>query len=51
MTGPASEVCAVPECWRLVVRSSDGDTFEACVSHEEYDRSRPGEFWHGRTDA
>ena len=47
---PASGVCAVPECWRLVVRGSDGDTFEACVSREEYDRSRPGGFWHERTD-
>ena len=47
---PVSEVCSVPECWRLVIRGSDGNTFEACVSREEYDRSRLGAFWHERTD-
>lgn len=47
---PVSEVCSVPECWRLVIRDSAGNTFEACVSSEEYDRSRLGEFWHERTD-
>jgi len=47
---PVSEVCSVPECWRLVIRDSDGSTFEACVSREEYDRSRLGAFWHERTD-
>jgi hypothetical protein len=50
VTVPVSEVCSVPECWRLVIRDSDGDTFQVCVSSEEYDRSRPGEFWHERTD-
>jgi hypothetical protein len=47
---PVSEVCSVPECWRLVIRAGDGDTFDACVSREEYDRSRLGAFWHERTD-
>jgi hypothetical protein len=47
---PAWGACSVPECWRLVVRDSDGNMFEPCVSREEYDRTRPGEFWHGRTD-
>ena len=54
MTAPVSvpvpEVCAVPGCWWLVVRDRNGDTFEACVSRDEYDRSRPGGFWHERTD-
>ncbi len=50
VTVPLSEVCSVPECWRLVIRDSDGNTFEACVSSEEYDRSRLGDFWHERTD-
>ena len=47
---PVSEVCSVPECWRLVLRDSDGATSEVCVSSEEYDRSRVGEFWHEPTD-
>jgi hypothetical protein len=47
---PAWGACSVPECWRLVVRDSDGNMSEPCVSREEYDRTRPGEFWHGRTD-
>ena len=50
LTVPVSEVCSVPECWRLVIRDSDGDTFQVCVSSQEYDRSRLGEFWHERTD-
>jgi hypothetical protein len=47
---PVSEVCSVPECWRLVIRAGDGSTFNACVSREEYDSSRLGAFWHERTD-
>ena len=47
---PVSEVCSAPECWRLVIQDSDGTTFATCVSSEEYDRSRVGEFWHERTD-
>jgi hypothetical protein len=50
VTVPVSQVCSVPECWRLVIRDSDGNTFAACVSREEYDRSQLGEFWHERTD-
>jgi hypothetical protein len=50
MSVPVSEVCSVPECWRLVIRDRDGSTFLVCVSSEEYDRSRLGEFWHERTD-
>ena len=42
--------CSVPECWRLVVRDSNGVTSEACVSRQEYDRTTLGAFWHGRTD-
>jgi hypothetical protein len=47
---PVSEVCSVPECWRLIIRDSDGYTFGACVSSEEYDRTRLGGFWHRQTD-
>jgi hypothetical protein len=47
---PAWGACSVPECWRLVVRDSDGKTSEPCVSREEYDRTRLGAFWHERTD-
>jgi len=47
---PVSEVCSVPECWRLTIRDSGGNTFDACVSSDEYDRSRLGDFWHARTD-
>ena len=50
VTVPVSEICSVPECWRLSIRDNDGNTFDACVSREEYDRSRPGDFWHERTD-
>ena len=54
MTGPVAVpawgACSVPECWRLVVRDSDGNTSEPCVSREEYDRAQLGAFWHGRTD-
>jgi hypothetical protein len=47
---PMSQVCSVPECWRLTIGDGDGDTFDACVSNEEYDRTYVGEFWHQRTD-
>ena len=47
---PAWGACSTPECWRLVVRDSDGSTFEPCVSRDEYDRTRVGAFWAGRTD-
>ena len=54
MTGPVAVPawgsCAEPRCRRLVVRDSDGTTYEPCVSREEYDRTQVGEFWHGRTD-
>ena len=54
LTGPLAAgtraACSVPACWRLVVRDSSGDTSEPCVSREEYDRTQPGAFWHGRTD-
>ena len=54
VTGPVAVPvwgsCSVPECWRLIIRDSDGDTAQACVSRAEYDRIRPGAFWHGRTD-
>ena len=54
VTGPVAVpvwgACSVPECWRLIIRNSDGDTAQACVSRAEYDRIRPGAFWHGRTD-
>jgi hypothetical protein len=55
MTGPVAVpvwgVCSAPACWRLVVRDSDGNTAEPCVSREEYDRTRLGAFWHERTDS
>jgi hypothetical protein len=47
---PAWGACSVPECWRLLVRDSDGNTSEPCVSREEYDRTQLGAFWRGRTD-
>jgi hypothetical protein len=54
VTGPVAVpvwgACSTPECWRLVVRDSDGNTSQPCVSREEYDRTPPGAFWHGRTD-
>jgi hypothetical protein len=54
MSGPVAVpewgTCSVPKCWRLVVRERDGSTSEPCVSREEYDRTRLGAFWHGRTD-
>lgn len=54
VTGPVAVpvwgTCSSPECWRLVVRHSDGTTSELCVSREEYDRTRLGAFWHGPTD-
>jgi hypothetical protein len=42
--------CAVPECWRLVVRHSEDDTVKPCVNREEYDQAQIGTFWRGRTD-
>jgi hypothetical protein len=54
VTGPVAVpvwgTCSVPECWRLVVRDIDGNTFEPCVSREEYDRTQLGAYRHGRTD-
>ena len=54
VTGPVAVpiwgVCTAPKCWRLVVRDSAGNTSEPCVSREEYDRTRLGEFRHRRTD-
>ena len=54
MTGPVAAPawgsCSEPECWRLVVRDSEGNTSQPCVSREEYDRTQLGAFWHGRTD-
>jgi hypothetical protein len=50
VAAPVWGSCSVPRCWLLVVRDSAGDTSEPCVSREEYDRTRVGEFWHGRTD-
>ena len=54
MTGPVAVPawgsCADATCWRLVVRDTDGTTSEPCVSREEYDRTRLGGFWRGRTD-
>ena len=47
---PTWGVCSAGRCWQLVVRSSDGDTSEPCVSRDEYDRTPLGAFWHGRTD-
>jgi hypothetical protein len=54
MTGPVAlpvwGACSVPACWRLVVRDSDGNTAQPCVSREEYDRTRLGTFWREWTD-
>jgi hypothetical protein len=55
VTGPVAvpvwgAACSAPKCWRLVVRDSEGNTSEPCVSREEYDRAPEGAFWHGRTD-
>jgi hypothetical protein len=47
---PVWGACSAPKCWWLVVRDSDGSTYMPCVSREEYDRTRLGAFWHGRTD-
>ena len=47
---PVWGTCSVPECWRLVVRDSNGTTSEPCVSREEYDSTYVGTFWRGRTD-
>ena len=47
---PIWGTCSAPECWQLTISGSDGDTSKPCVSREEYDRSRLGAFWHGRTD-
>jgi hypothetical protein len=54
VTGPVAVpvwgACGAPECWRLVVRDSDGGTSEPCVSREEYDHTPVGAFWHRPTD-
>jgi|SRR3954454_15509039 hypothetical protein len=54
LTGPVAVpvwgTCSDPECWRLVVRDSGGDTFRPCVSRYEYDRTQLGTFWSERTD-
>jgi hypothetical protein len=54
LTGPVAVPiwgsCSTPECWRLIVRDGDGETFQPCVSREEYDRTRPGTFWRERMD-
>ena len=54
MSGPVAVpvwgTCSVPECWRLVVRDSNGNTSEPCVSRQEYERTAVGAFWHGPTD-
>jgi hypothetical protein len=54
LTGPVAVPvwgsCSAPECWRLIVRDGDGDTFQPCVSREEYDRTPPGTFWSEPTD-
>jgi hypothetical protein len=54
LTGPVAVPvwgsCSAPECWRLIVRDGDGETFRPCVSREEYDRTQPGTFWSERTD-
>ena len=47
---PVLRSCTDPGCWQLVVRDSDGTVSKPCVSREEYDRTRLGAFWHGRTD-
>jgi hypothetical protein len=47
---PAWGSCSVPRCWRLVVRDSEGNLSEPCVSRAVYDRTELGAFWHGRTD-
>ena len=54
VTGPVAVpvwgACSDPECWRLVVRDSDGNTTKPCVSREVYDRTQLGTFWHRATD-
>ena len=50
VAAPVWGACSVPECWRLVVRDSDGNTAQPCVSRADYDRTPVGAFWHGRTD-
>jgi hypothetical protein len=47
---PVWGTCSAPDCWRLIVRDSDGDTFRPCVSRYEYDRTQLGTFWSKRTD-
>ncbi len=47
---PIWGACSVPKCWRLVVRDSDCNTSEPCVSREDYDRTPLGAFWRERTD-
>jgi hypothetical protein len=46
---PVWGACA-GRCWRLSVRDSSGAVSDVCVSEEDYDRTQPGAFWHGRTD-
>jgi len=54
LTGPVAVpvwgTCSAPDCWRLILRDSDGDTFRPCVSRSEYERTRPGTFWSEWTD-
>jgi hypothetical protein len=54
VTGPVAVpvwgACSDPECWRLVIHDSAGNTAEPCVSREEYDRTQLGEFWHEPTE-
>jgi hypothetical protein len=54
VTGPVAVpvwgACSAPKCWRLLVRDTDGNTWQPCVSRAEYDRTPVGAFWHGRTD-
>jgi hypothetical protein len=54
LTGPVAVpvwgTCSDPECWRLVVRDSGGDTLRPCVSRDEYDRAQLGTFWREQTD-
>jgi hypothetical protein len=47
---PVWGACSAPTCWRLLVRDTDGNTWQPCVNREEYDRTPVGSFWHRRTD-
>jgi len=46
------DMATTPRVRRYPIRPlrRDGNTFGTCVSSEEYDRSRLGDFWHERTD-